>query len=331
MENIKETKGEIIIYKDQEGPELKISLQDESVWMSQFQMADLFQKDKNTISEHIQNVYKEAELPKNSTVRKFRVVQTEGKREVLREIEHYNLDVIISVGYRVKSKKGTQFRIWATQKLRDYLLKGYLVNEKRLREAQENRLKELQQASAFIHQAVEAKRLSGYEKELASIINDYTQTWVILNRYDEGDLDIAKQSSRGIKDLDYAKAKKTIEHLRDRLMDHEIANGTFGRERADLLKKTLDEAVKQSNNVPGRASNLFYYLIKNRPFMDGNKRIASLLFVVFLIDNNILYDKKGERRFNDNALIALALLVEETKNSDRDTVINLISQLINKK
>jgi prophage maintenance system killer protein len=321
-------KGEIVLYKDKEGPEFSISLVDETIWLTQAQMADLFGKDRDTISEHIQNVYKQGELERNPTTRKFRVVQTEGKREVLREVEHYNLDMIISVGYRVNSKKGTQFRIWATQKLRDYLLKGYLVNEKRLRETHETRLKELQQAHLFLRQAVDAKRLSGYEKELASIINDYTQTWVVLSRYDDGDLKVAKKTGKNAEDLDYIKAKKAVEHFRDHMIDHDNATGAFGRERGQQLEATIKEVSKLKVNMEQKAAALFYSIIKNSPFMDGNKRIASLLFIVFLVQNHALFDKKGERKFNDNALVALALLVEETKPSEKQTLIQLISNLI---
>jgi prophage maintenance system killer protein len=320
--------GEIVLYKDKEGPEFAISLADETVWLTQAQMAELFGKDRDTISEHIQNVYKQGELEKNPTTRKFQVVQNEGKRQVLREIEHYNLDMIISVGYRVNSKKGTQFRIWATQKLRDYLLKGYLVNEKRLRETHETRLKELQQAHLFLHQALDAKRLAGYEKELASIINDYTQAWVVLSRYDDGDLKVAKKTGKSIEDLVYIQAKKTVEHFRDRMIALDNASGTFGRERGNQLETVLKEIHKLKGGLEQKAATLFYLIIKNRPFMDGNKRIASLLFIVFLVQNHALFDKKGERKFNDSALVALALLIEETKPSEKPVLIQLISNLI---
>jgi prophage maintenance system killer protein len=322
-----ENKGEVIIYKDSDGPELRISIDMDTVWMTQGQIAELFGKDRDTVSEHIQNVYKQGELDRSPTARKFRVVQNEGKRQVLREIEHYNLDMIISVGYRVNSKKGTQFRIWATQKLRDYLLKGYLVNESRLREAHETRLKELQQAHLFLRNALEAKRLMGYEKELASIINDYTQTWVILNRYDEGDLKVAQKTKKGLEELYYVQAKKAVEHFRDRLIEQNQANGMFGRERGSQLQDLLTDITALNAGVEQKAATLFYLIIKNRPFMDGNKRIASLLFIVFLIQNHVLFDKKGERKFNDNALIALALLVEETKPSEKQTLIQLITNL----
>lgn len=325
-----ENKGEIILYKDKEGPEFSISVVDETVWLTQAQMAELFGKDRDTISEHIQNVFKQGELERKPTTRKFRVVQNEGKRQVLREVEHYNLDMIISVGYRVNSKKGTQFRIWATQKLRDYLLKGYLINEKRLRETHETRLKELQQAHLFLRQAVDAKRLSGYEKELASIINDYTQTWVVLSRYDDGDLKVAKKTGKNIEELDYIRAKKAVEHFRDHMIDHDNATQSFGREQGKQLEVLIKEIAKLKVPLEQKAATLFYSLIKNRPFVDGNKRIASLLFIVFLVQNHALFDKKGERKFNDNALVALALLIEETKPSEKQTLIQLISNLASK-
>ncbi|HYC80125.1 MAG TPA: virulence protein RhuM/Fic/DOC family protein [Candidatus Binatia bacterium] len=323
-----ETKGEIILYKDKEGPELRVVFENESVWLNLQQIADLFQRDKSVISRHIKNIFKEAELSQNSVVANYATTGSDGKTY---KVDHYNLDLIISVGYRVNSKRGIQFRAWATQKLKEYLLKGYIINEKRLREAHENRLKELQQAHSFLRQAFEAKRLAGYEKELASIINDYTQTWVILNRYDEGDLEVAKQTKKPIRILDYVRAKKAVEHFRDRLMDTEAVSGTFGREQGNNLAAIIKQIEVEDASIEEKAALLFYLIIKNRPFVDGNKRVASLLFVVFLIENDYLYDKKGERKFNDNALIAMALLVEETKPSEKDTLIRLISNLITKK
>jgi prophage maintenance system killer protein len=239
--------------------------------------------------------------------------------------------MVISVGYRVNSKKGTQFRIWATQKLREFLLKGYVVNENRLREAHETRLKELQEAHKFLHQAVEAKRLEGYEKELASIINDYTQTWVTLSRYDEGDFKISAKTRATIKNLDYARAKQAVEHFKIRLVKAEYATGTFGHERGTLLSDLLRDVSRRKLGLAEKAAIIFYETIKNRPFVDGNKRIASLLFVVFLIENHFLYDSKGERKFNDNGLVALALLIEETKPSEKPTLLKLIANLVSKK
>ncbi len=197
-----ENKGEIVIYKAEEGPELQVTLENETVWLNLQQMTDLFQRDKSVISRHIQNIYKEAELSQNATVAFFATVQKEGNREVKREIEFYNLDMIISVGYRVNSKRGTQFRIWATQRLRDYLLKGYLVNEKRLKENEEIKLKELQQAVGLMQQALSVKRLEGYEKELLNIITDYANTWLTFYQFDAGTLAL-EGNKKTTKHLEY--------------------------------------------------------------------------------------------------------------------------------
>jgi hypothetical protein len=172
-------KGEIIIYKSKEGPKLEVRLEEETVWLNQKQMALLFSKDIRTINEHIKNIYKERELEKNSTIRKFRIVQKEGKREVERSVDFYNLDVIISVGYRVKSLRGTQFRIWATKTLKDHLIKGYTINEKRLLQAQ-NKLKELQGAISFLQEKSKHELIVGQEYEILNLLSNYAKTLTLL-------------------------------------------------------------------------------------------------------------------------------------------------------
>ncbi len=334
---IEETKGEIIIYKGGDTPEIQVNLVDETVWLSQAQMAELFDRNIPTIIEHIQNVYKTAELSQNRTTRKFRVVQTEGKRQVEREIEFYNLDLIISVGYRVNSKRGTQFRIWATKHLRDYLLKGYLVNEKRLKENEELKLKELQQAVGLMQQALEVKRLEGYEKELLNIITDYANTWVTLYKYDSGILAIDGQKKSAVKYLDYEQVKKSIERFRKRLVDNEEASDLFGREVSEKLFSLLGN-IRQSfagkdvyPTLEEKAAHVLYLSVKNHPFVDGNKRIGALMFILFLIENRFLLNKKGERKINDSALTALTLLVAESKPTQKEVMVKLIVNLINKK
>ncbi len=320
--------SEIQLYKTSEGPELKISFKDETVWLTQTQLSELFGKERSVITKHLKNVFETAELSENSVCANFAHTGSDGKTY---QVQHYNLDAVLAVGYRVNSKRATQFRVWATNTLRDYLLKGYVVNEKRLMEAHENRLKELQQAHNFMKQAFEAKRLAGYEKELAAIINDYTQVWVVLNRYDEGDLEIDSKTRKNVKELTYDRAKEAVKHFKDRLVDTDQASGTFGNERASLLSDILKEIEAKKVTLEDKASSIFYEIIKKRPFVDGNKRVASLLFVLFLIENNYLYDKKGERKFNDNALVALALLIEEAKPSEKQTTLQLLANLTNKK
>ena len=336
MSENQQNKGEIIIYKAENSPEIKVNLVDDTVWLTQSQMALLFGRNTDTIGEHIQNVYKTAELSQNRTTGKFPVVQTEGNREVKREIEHFNLDMIISVGYRVNSKRGTQFRIWATQHLRDYLLKGYLVNEKRLKENEETKLKELQQAVSLMQHALEVRRLSGYEKELLNIITDYANTWLTLYKFDSGSLDLEGQK-KTTKYLDYDQIKKTIERFKARLAKSGEASDLFGQEVSEKLLALLGN-VKQSlggkdvyPTLDEKAAHLLYFAVKNHPFVDGNKRIGSLLFILFLVENNYLVNKKGERKINDTALTVLALLVAESKPDQKDVMIKLIVNLINKK
>ncbi len=328
--------SEIIIYKATTGPELKVQLQDESVWLTQAQLAELFGKDLRTINEHIKNIYKEAELSQNRTIRKFRIVQIEGKRQVERSVEHYNLDLIISVGYRVNSKQGTQFRIWATQKLKELIIKGYTIHEQRLK-VYEGKVKELEQAKRIFQQALESRRTEGYEKDLLNIITDYLNTWVILNQYDTGELEIENVTKKPAKYINIEKAVDSIDRFRKRLVSKNYATELFGRDtghKLDGILKSVQQAFGGKDVYPSleeKAAHLFYFIIKDHPFVDGNKRIGSLLLLLFLVENHFLYNRKGERKINDTALATLALLVAESKPDQKDVMVRLIVNLINKK
>lgn len=335
MENA-ENKGEIIIYKAESGPELQIKLEGDSIWLTQSQIANLFGVRVPAIFKHVKNIINDGELAKNQTISKMEIVQIEGKREVRREIEVYNLDMVLSVGYRVNSRRATEFRIWATKHLREYLLKGYLINEKRLKNNEELKLKELQQAIGLMQQALEAKKFEGYEKQLLSIITDYANTWLTFYQYDSGKLDLAG-SKKDATYLDYDKIKKSIERFKTRLMSVKEASDLFGQEVSEKLLSLLGN-VKQSlggedvyPTLEEKAAHLLYFAVKNHPFVDGNKRIGALLFILFLIENRYLLNKKGERKINDSALTALTLLVAESKPAQKDIMIKLIVNLINKK
>jgi prophage maintenance system killer protein len=335
--NKQQPKGEIIIYKDGKGPEIRVKLGDDTVWLSQAQMAALFNKDRDTISEHIQNVFKEAELSQNQTTRKFRVVQTEGKKQVERPVNFYNLDVIISVGYRVKSLRGTQFRIWATQRLRDYIIKGFAINAKRLPEAHIAKLKELETAHKLIQQALESRRSEGYERELLRIINDYANVWFVLNLYDEEKLGIESVHAKHGESLKYETVLQNIIRFRKRLQQQGMATDLFGVEVSHKLQSilgTIDQTFGGKLLYPSieeRAAHLLYLVIKDHPFVDGNKRIGSLLFLMYLVENHIFYNRRGERKMNDTALVALALLIAESKPQQKDVMVKLVVNLINKK
>ncbi len=337
VDNQEKQKGEIIIYKAPEGPEIQVKLEDETVWLSQAQMAELFGKNIPTINEHIKNVYKEAELSQNRTIRKFRIVKKEGGREVERDVNFYNLDVIISVGYRVKSLRGTQFRIWATQRLRDYIIKGFVVNEKRLPEAHVAKLKELETAHKLIQQALESRRSEGYERELLKIIGDYANTWFLLLGYDEETLKIEKVSIRPSRGLVYEEVLKKLHAFRKRLQAAGQATDLFGVEVSHKLASVIGSIEQTFGRKPlypsleEKAAHLLYFVIKDHPFVDGNKRIGSLLFLLYLIENHIFYNRRGERKINDTALVALALLIAESEPRQKDVMVKLIVNLINKK
>ena len=323
--------SEIVIYEDG-NVRLETAVESETIWLNQKQMGELFGKSTKTINEHIKNIFKEGELERDSTVRKFRIVQTEGKREVEREIDFYNLDVIISVGYRVKSKRGTQFRIWATKVLKEYLLKGYALDRERL---QKDKLRELEQTIAAIKQAVENRTLSDDEaKGFIEIIGTYAKSWALLQGYDEQTLQevIATKEQRFI--LDYDEAKAAIAALKKELMAKGEATELFGNEKAGEFKGNLLNIYQSFGgvdllpSVEQKAANLLYYIVKGHPFSDGNKRIGAYLFVLFLHKNDILYRENGEARINDNALAALTLLVATSDPEHKEIIIRLIMNML---
>jgi len=332
-------KGEIIIYKAPEGPELQVKMDGETVWLSALQMAGLFGKDDRTIATHIRHIYAEKELEFQKT--SLKQANTRNTSIGLnRPAIYYNLDMIISVGYRVNSKRGTQFRIWATQRLRDYLLQGYAINKNRLdqlKQEHNSQLKELQQTVKLFQNVIEANRTGGYEKDLLNIIVDYANTWTVLHEYDEGKLQIADVSKKISRPLEHVEVKKSIERFKNRLMAKKQASDLFGQEVGGKLEAVLGSIYQTYAgkelypSLEEKAAHLLYFAIKDHPFVDGNKRIGCLLFLLFLIENNYLNNKKGERKVNDTALVALALLIAESKPQQKEVMTKLIVNLINRK
>jgi death-on-curing family protein len=325
-------KGEIVIYKSKDGPKLEVRLEEETVWLTQKQMALLFDKGVSTINEHIKNIYKEGELEENSTIRKFRIVQNEGSRLVEREVDFYNLDVIISVGYRVKSLRGTQFRIWATKTLKEHLVKGYTVNEKRLLQAQSH-LKELQKTISFLQDKSKNELLAGQEQEILNLLTNYSKTLSLLEQYDKEKLSLIKKSKDSFV-LKYEDAINIISKVKKELIAKREASDLFGQENSNRFKAILGSIYQTFDkkelypSLEEKAAHLLYFIIKDHPFVDGNKRIASFLFVYFLDKNNFLYRKSGEKKINDNALTTLALLIAISDPKDKDRIIKIITNLI---
>lgn len=331
LKSMQENKGEIVIYKAQDGPELRVDLHDDTIWLTQGEIGVLFDTDRSSITKHIKNLIKSGELDQKSNVQNLHIANSD------KPVQFYSLDMILSIGYRVNSKRATQFRIWATQKLRDYLLKGYLINDKRLKENHELKLKELQQAVGLMQQALEVKKLEGYEKELLRIITDYTNTWITLNQFDSGNLSLDEVSRRTVKYLDYEQVKKAIERFKARLLKDEEGSDLFGSEVNKKLAQVLGSighAFGGKDLYPSldeKAAHLLYFAVKDHPFVDGNKRIGALLFLLFLISNNYMLNKKGEKKINDSALTALTLLVASSKPDQKDVMVKLIVNLINKR
>ncbi len=322
-------KGEIVIYKTKEGPKLEVRLEEDTVWLTQKQMALLFDKGVPTINEHIKNIFKEGELKENSVIRKFRITAADGKTY---ETNFYNLDVIISVGYRIKSLRGTQFRIWATKTLKDHLVKGYTLNEKRLLQTT-NQLKELQNTISLLQEKSKHELLSGQEREILDLLANYSKTLTLLEQYDKNKLRLIKKI-KGKFILKYEEAKQVINELKRDLSDKKEASDLFGQEIEGRFKAVLGNIYQSFDgkelypSLEEKAAHLLYFIIKDHPFVDGNKRIGSFLFVYFLEKNNQLYKNNGEKKINDNALTVLSLLIALSDPQEKDKLIKIITNLL---
>jgi death-on-curing family protein len=326
-------KGEIVIYKTPDKKvQVNVSLDKETIWLNLNQIADLFSTDKSGISRHIKNVFKSGELNKNSTVAKNATVQNEGGREIERDIEFYNLDMILSVGYRVNSARATQFRIWATKTLKDHLVRGFTINEKRILEAKE-KFEELKASINFLQEKSKHELLAGQEQEILNLLSDYSKTLTLLEQYDTEKVGLIK-NGKGKFVLDYENTIKIIAGIKKDLSDKKEAGEFFGQENSDKLKAILGNILQTFDkkelypSIEEKASHLLYFIIKGHPFIDGNKRIASVLFIYFLSKNNYLYKESGERKINDNALTALSLLIAISNMSEKDKLIKIVTNLI---
>ncbi|OGL39146.1 MAG: hypothetical protein A3C43_04250 [Candidatus Schekmanbacteria bacterium RIFCSPHIGHO2_02_FULL_38_11] len=328
----KGNKGELVIYRSKDGQSsIYVHLFENTVWLNLDQMAVLFSRDKSVISRHIKNVFYEKELNKKSVVANFATTASDGKTY---HVDYYNLDVIISIGYRVKSQRGVQFRIWATKILKDYLVKGYTLNQKRIAELKGKEFKEFEEAVFLIKKIIETKQLSSSESTgLLHVITDYANTWLLLQKYDEDKLEISRKT-KSLFVFEYDEAVQAINELKHNLISKKEAGNLFGIERSDGLKSILGSISQTFGgeelypSIEEKAAHLLYFIIKDHPFTDGNKRIGSFLFIVFLARNRYLFKKNGERKFNDNALVALALLIAESAPKHKDIMIKLIMNFL---
>ncbi|SFQ01510.1 virulence protein RhuM/Fic/DOC family protein [Hymenobacter arizonensis] len=319
----------ILLYQASDGQtQLEVQLDQETVWLTQAQMVQLFDVSKKTVSEHIQNVFREGELASEAVVRKSRTTASDAKSYL---VQHYNLDVIISVGYRVKSMRGTHFRQWATNVLRQYLVQGFALNEKRLRESA-RQLADLKRLVQLQGEVAENQELTSDQSEaLLRVLGDYARALDVLDQYDHQRLRIRGTATEEPFELTYEAGLEAVDSLRKQFGGSPL----FGREKDASFQSSVRTIYQSFDgedlypSVEEKAANLLYFVVKNHSFSDGNKRIAAFLFVWFLDRNKCLYHADGSRRLADNALVALTLLIAESKPEDKATMVTLVVNLIN--
>ena len=318
--------NEIEIYKTTDGQtEIEVKFQEDTVWLTQSQITALFLRDRTVITKHINNVFKDGELEEKSNVQKMHIANSD------KPVSLYSLDVIISVGYRVNSKRGTQFRQWATQRLKDYLVKGYAINQKHLAK----NLHHLEQAVKLIQSSGNDDSLKLNEaKGLLEILSQYTQSFILLNQYDSHSLQSQYLNDNITYEIEHEAAFAAITELKKQLIAAKEATELFGNPKDESFKGILGTIVQTFGGqylyptIEEQAANLLYFIIKNHPFSDGNKRIGAFIFVWFLEKNKHRFKKNGELKINDNALVALALLVAQSDPADKELMVQLIVNLI---
>jgi len=324
--------NQIQLFKTVDGEvQLNVALQGDTVWLTQATMAELFQVKPQNITMHLKNIFEEKELSEESTCKDFLQVQNEGSRQVKRQLKHYNLDAIISVGYRVNSSRATQFRQWATATLKQHLVDGYTINQKRLQE----RGVEFDQAVALLANTLVNQQLVNNEgSAVLAVVADYARTWSLLQGYDEQNLPDNEVQQEQMQALALTDVLPAIEQLKQTLIEKGEATALFGQLRGDGLESaiaTIEQGFGDDlfyPNIASRAAHLLYFVIKNHPLADGNKRSGSFLFLWYLQLNKTLLAKPVEQLINDNTLVALALLVAESKPDQKELIIRLVEHFI---
>ena len=328
---MEEPRGEIVIYESAEvGARVEVRLEKETVWLTQQQMSELFERDRTVIARHLRNIFSSGELAEESNVQKMHFPNSD------KPVALYSLDAILSVGYRVNSRRGTDFRIWASSVLRDHIIKGYTINQRRLSEQAEH-YQELQEAVRLIGEVLTQQALDAPQAEgLLHVITDYAYALSVLDDYDHQQLAIRNITRKEPFEITYEAAREAVNAMADRMRQEGKELGLFGREKDESFKSSL-AAIYQTfggddlyPSIEEKAANLLYFVTKNHSFSDGNKRIAAAIFLWFLDANGLLYAEDGRKRLGDNALVALTLMIAESKPQHKDVIVKVIVNLINK-
>jgi len=328
MKNKKEVKSNknLVIYQAKNGAiELRADAKKETIWANQTQIAELFRVDVRTINEHIQNIYKTKELFQKPTIRKIRIVQSEGKRKIERDIKHYNLDMIIAIGYRVNSKSATQFRIWSTKVLREFLEKGYVINQKQVRNNYQEFLKAIESIKNLLPENINLN-----PKSILDLVKEFSSTWVALDKYDK---DLLKPVGKTEKQIKFSGIELTesIQEFKLELLRNDEATEIFAQEREKGSISGIVGNIMQAfggkdlyQTLEEKAAHLFYFMVKNHPFIDGNKRSGAFAFIWFLRKTKM----KGFKKIDPNTLTALTLLIAESKPEKKEQMVNLITNFL---
>lgn len=322
-----DNRGKIVIYQTKDGKtSIDVKLENETVWLTLSQITELFDRDKSVVSRHISNVFREGELDRNSVVAKNATTASDGK---IYQVEYFNLDVIISVGYRVKSQRGTQFRIWANKILKDYLIKGYAINQQ-VKAAQ---LEDLKSTVRLLSNVIEHKQLTLDEANgLLRVITDYTYGLDTLDKYDYQQLEVDSTTPTEEFRATYEEAMEAIHLLQKKFGSSDL----FGNEKDQSFKSSINTIYQTFGgeelypSIEEKAAMLFYLVVKNHSFSDGNKRIAAFLFLWFLEKNGILYKSDGSKLIGNNTLVALTLMIAESRTEEKDVMVKVVINLINK-
>lgn len=324
--------NQLEIYKGPKGDvTFNIDTEGETIWATRAQIAELFDVTPRNISAHFSNIYKTGELSEKRTRKNSFLVRFEGNREVKRKVDMYNLDMILSVGYRVNSKKATDFRIWATHTLKSYLINGIAINERRLKEYDSKKLKEVEGMMGVVRRLIARQELdAGEARGILEVITSYTTSFKALEEFDDGHISLKNLNKKTKKILTPEICETAIADLKRTLKAGEL----FGKRRNDSFYGSLNNIYQSFDgedlykSTPEKAANLLYFIIKDHPFYDGNKRIGSLLFIIFLTINNCHLAKDGTTKISDRAMTAIALLIAESNPSEKSLIVSLVQKLL---